>query len=274
MRYSRIATLCLGAAALFADSGAPPYRCAVLGDTGTGGRAQYDVATRLAELHREYPIDSILMLGDNLYGSEKPKDYRAKFEIPYAKLIAAGVPFYAVLGNHDGPGQQQYPLFNMQGRRYYTLTPREDIRLFALDSGRFDNAELMWLKKELANAREPWKIAFFHHPIYSSGARHGSDLALRSTLEPLFVKHGVTVVLSGHDHFYERMQPQQGVHYFVAGGAAKLRSGNARRTSISATAFDRDNSFLVLEIDRDQLRFRAISRAGHTVDHGSINRAR
>jgi hypothetical protein len=82
----------------------------------------------------------------------------------------------------------------------------------------------------------------------------------------------VKVVLAGHDHFYERLRPQQGVQYFVVGGAAKLRAGNARRTEISAKAFDRDNSFLLLEIEGDTLRFQAVSRTGETVDKGEIRR--
>ncbi|MEO8593623.1 MAG: metallophosphoesterase [Candidatus Solibacter sp.] len=268
------AALCLCVSLLSAATVEKPFRCAVIGDTGTGGRAQFEIAARLSDLHRASPIDSVLMLGDNLYGGQKAKDYRAKFELPYAQLLESGVPFYAVLGNHDAPGQERYAQFHMDGRRYYTLAPREGIRLFALDSSRFDAAQLAWLKEELGRSKEVWKIAFFHHPIYSSGARHGSDLALRSQLEPLFVKHGVSVVLSGHDHFYERLQAQQGVHYFVAGGSAKLRAGNVRRTAMTASAFDRDNSFLMLEIEKDEVRFRAISRSGQTVDEGSIPRGR
>ena len=74
----------------------------------------------------------------------------------------------------------------------------------------------------------------FHHPLYSSGGRHGSDLSLRAVLEPLFVKYGVSLVLAGHDHFYERIKPQKGIHYFVVGGSAKLRAGNVLRTELTA----------------------------------------
>jgi 3',5'-cyclic AMP phosphodiesterase CpdA len=246
------------------------FRCAVIGDTGTGGTRQYEVGARLAEVQRSLQFQSVFMLGDNLYGSQKPRDFRAKFELPYARLLDAGVQFYAVLGNHDAPSQQSYKPFHMNGRRYNTFRPAANIRFFGLDSSRLDHAQLTWLERELADAEEEWKIVFFHHPIYSSGARHGSNLVLRAALEPLFVKYGVTAVLSGHDHFYERMKPQKGVQYFVVGGAAKLRAGNALRTGISANAFDSDNSFLLLEFDGDTLRFQAISRTGKAIDQGSI----
>lgn len=266
--------VCLAGAARGQSAGIPaPFRCAVIGDTGTGGKAQYEVAARLADLQKRLLFQSVLMLGDNLYGGQEQKDFRTKFEMPYARLLEAGVQFHAVLGNHDSPSQQNYKPFHMDGRRYYTFKPQSGIRFFGLDSTRFDDAQRAWLEQELAQAGDDWKVVFFHHPIYSSGARHGSDLPLRAALEPLFVKHGVSLVLSGHDHFYERMKPQKGVHYFVAGGAAKLRPGNARRTAITAKAFDRDNSFLLLEFDGDVLHFQAISRTGETIDEGSIPKA-
>ena len=265
---------CLLGPAWAQSTGKPDsFRCAVIGDTGTGGRIQYEVAARMMELQRTFPFGSVLMLGDNLYGRQKPADFHAKFELPYARLLEAGVNFYAVLGNHDEPSQQHYKPFHMDGRRYYTFSPHQDVRFFGLDSNRLDQGQLAWLERELARSGNEWKIVFFHHPLYSSGAKHGSNQALRGTLEPFFVKYGVDIVLAGHDHFYERIKPQQEVAYFVVGGAAKLRPGNARRTEISAAAFDRDNSFLLMEIDKDKLHFQAISRNGDTVDAGTIRKA-
>jgi predicted phosphodiesterase len=248
------------------------FHFAVIGDSGTGQRPEYEVGARLAEFRQKFKFDTVLMLGDNLYGSQKPKDFRAKFELPYAKLLESGVNFYAVLGNHDEPSQQAYKPFHMNGRRYYTFRPRDNVRFFGLDSNRLDEEQLAWFEKELAASVGDWKIVFFHHPVYSSGARHGSNLTLRAALEPLFAKYHVSVVLAGHDHFYERMKPQKGINYFVVGGAAKLRAGNARRTEITETAFDRDQSFLLFEIVGNTLRFQAVSRSGQTVDQGSITR--
>ena len=61
------------------------------------------------------------MLGDNIYGSERPQDFVNKFEKPYQALLDAKVPFYATLGNHDDPTQRYYKPFNMNGERYYTF---------------------------------------------------------------------------------------------------------------------------------------------------------
>ena len=248
------------------------FRFAVIGDSGTGQLPQYQIGALLAQSRETLRFATVLMLGDNIYGRDSPGDYAKKFELPYQPLLKAGVKFYASLGNHDSPRQADYPHFNMGGKRYYTFRPHRGIRFFVLDSTLMDKVQLAWLRKELEDSGSEWKIAFFHHPLYSSGARHGSDLPLRKQLEPLFVKYGVAMALSGHDHFYERIKPQQGIHYFVIGGSAKLRAGNVTRTALTAKAFDRDRSFAVMEIDGDTLYYQVISRTGATVDSGSFKR--
>jgi 3',5'-cyclic AMP phosphodiesterase CpdA len=249
------------------------FHFAVLGDTGTGGRPQYEVAERLTEYRKVFPFDVVLMLGDNIYGGERPRDFRNKFELPYKALLDAGVKFYAALGNHDDVNQRSYKLFNMGGERYFTFKPRNGVRFFALDSNYMDKTQLSWLEKELAASGSDWKIAYFHHPLYSSGKSHGSDLSLRAVLEPLFVKYKVNLVLAGHDHFYERIKPQSGIYHFVIGGSAKLRVGNARGAEFSETNFSKDNSFALMEIKGDELFFQAISRTGETIDSGSFPRS-
>src|SRR4030095_6063237 len=110
----------------------------------------------------------------NIYGSDTPDDFRKKFELPYKALLKSGVKFHAALGNPDSPQQASYKLFNMDGRRDYTSRPHDGIRFFSLDSSSMDKEQFEWLEKELANSRSKWKIVYLHHPIYSSGGRHGS----------------------------------------------------------------------------------------------------
>src|SRR5688572_12318395 len=162
-------------------------RFAVIGDTGTGSKAAIQLAAQLTKAREIFPFEFVIMTGDNLYGGESPRDYEKKFERPYKALIDAGVKFYAALGNHDEPGQRNYKLFNMNGERYHTFKPADGVRFFALDSNYMDKQQLEWLEKELSASGSEWKIAFFHHPIYSSGERHGPSLQLRAVLEPLLV---------------------------------------------------------------------------------------
>jgi 3',5'-cyclic AMP phosphodiesterase CpdA len=247
-------------------------RFAAVGDTGTGGSDQRRVAEKLVAVRAQFPYDFVIMMGDNLYGSESPKDYENKFAIPYKPLLDAGVKFYASLGNHDDTNQIMYKPFNMDGKRFYSFRPKLGSRFFALDSNYMSPEQLDWLQKELSASGSDWKIAFFHHPIYSSGARHGSDLKLRETLEPLFVKHGVDVVFMGHEHFYERLKPQKDIHYFVVGGSAKLRRGDIQQGPIHAKGYDQGYSFMLVEISDDEMHFQVISDQGKTVDSGTLSR--
>jgi len=244
----------------------------IIGDSGTGDRAQFDVAARIAEKHKAFAFDRAIMLGDNLYGRENAAAYRNKFERPYAPLLQAGVKFYASLGNHDDPAQRLYEPFNMDKKHYYTHGTG-DVRFFALDSTYMSPEQIKWVEEELRGSDHKWKIAYMHHPMYSSGLRHGSTPALRTVLEPLFLKYGVDVVFAGHDHFYERLRPQNGIAYFVQGGAAKLRRGNIRKNSaITENGFDTDRSFTVAEIVGDQMYIETISRTGMIVDSAVITR--
>lgn len=244
----------------------------VLGDSGTGGSSQYQLAEQMNVAHRRFKFEFAIMLGDNLYGSEDPRDYVDKFERPYKVLLDAGVKFYASLGNHDEPAQRFYKPFNMDGKRYYKFD-KGDAAFFVLDSTYITPEQVEWLQKELESSDKKWKISYFHHPIYSSGERHGSEMDLRALIEPLFLKNGVDVVFAGHEHFYERLKPQQGIFYFVQGGAAKLRRGNIRDNSqMTAKGFDTDNSFTIVEIDGDRMFFETISRRGAVVDSGAIPR--
>jgi hypothetical protein len=243
----------------------------VIGDNGTGEREQYEVGKQMAAFHTKFPFDTVLMLGDNMYGSQRPQDFVRKFEQPYRALLDSGVQFRASLGNHDEPTNRSYRLFNMGGERYYTFV-KGNVRFFALDSNIVDRGQLEWLDTNLRAAREDWKICFFHHPLYSSGGRHGSQVDVRVLFEPLFLKYGVNVVFSGHDHFYERIKPQKGIYYFVSGSAGQLRRGDIRRTNLTDVGFDQDQTFMLVEIAGDELSFQSISRTGASVDAGRILR--
>ncbi len=251
--------------------GKDSVRFLVLGDTGTGDRAQYDVGAQVWRSHQVFPYEFAIMLGDNIYGSERPQDFSRKFEQPYKPLLDTNIPFYASLGNHDDPNQRYYKLFGMGGQRFYAFQ-KKDVRFFVLDSNYMDKDQQIWLEKELSGTNAKWKIAYFHHPIYSSGGRHGSEVDLRTIVEPLFIKYGVNVVFSGHEHFYERLKPQKGIYYFTSGGAAKLREGDIQTTALTAKGFDSEQSYMLVEIDGDVMRFQTLSRHGKRVDSGEITR--
>ena len=244
-------------------------RFAVIGDNGTGLPPQFEVAKEMIKDHGSFPFDFVIMMGDNIYGSQRPDDYKRKFEEPYQPLLDAGVKFYASLGNHDDPNQRLYKPFNMDGKRYYSFT-KGNVEFFALDSNYMDPEQLKWLREQLTRSSAHWKIAYFHHPLYSDGKKHGPDLDLRRLLEPMFIELGVNVVLTGHEHFYERIKPKNGIAYFVLGNSGELRPGNLRRSADVDKGFDTDRSFALMEVSGEELHFQTVSRAGDTVDSGVL----
>jgi predicted phosphodiesterase len=254
-------------------------RFALIGDWGTGDKDQIGIGRQMLASHQRSAFDFVISAGDNIYPNGSGRYFNKNFEQPFAGLLNDRIKFYAVLGNHDvREGRQdqcQYPLFNMGGENYYKFDRGNGMaEFFMLDSTDFGQTQRTWLENSLRASRAKWKIAVFHHPIYSSGKAHGSAMGLRKILEPLFTRYGVNVVMSGHDHIYERTTPQQGIQYFVSGGAGKVRSGDVDRGSgFNAASFDDDHHFMVFEIGENQANFQAISESGRVVDGGSITQA-
>jgi 3',5'-cyclic AMP phosphodiesterase CpdA len=247
-------------------------RFAVIGDTGTGGRAQYELAQQMAAYREEFPFEFVIMLGDNIYGSKRDVDFKKKFEEPYQSLLDGGVKFYASLGNHDNPNESFYKFFNMGGKRYYNLK-KGNAEFFALDSNYMDAGQLDWIKEQLAASNAAWKICYFHHPLYSDGRFHGPDTDLRTRLEPVLQAGGVRVVFCGHEHIYESFKPQNGIYYFVVGNSGELRPHNLRSSAMMEKGFDTDRTFMLVEIAGDEFYFQTVSRTGEVVDSGVIQKA-
>ena len=249
-------------------------RFAVIGDTGSGTSSQREVGNMMAKYYAAFPFEFVLMMGDNMYGGEDPKDFIKKFSEPYKVLLDNKVKFYASLGNHDEALQTNFADFNMNGKEYYRFK-KGNVAFYALNSNYMDKKQVEWLEAELAKDTSEWKVCFMHHPPYSSAKSHGSDSQLREVVEPIFLKYGVNVVLTGHDHVYERIKPQKGIYYFVSGAGGKLRPGDVKQTSpLTEKSYDRDLHFMLFEVAGDQMHFQAISRTGDTIDSGIIARAK
>jgi hypothetical protein len=241
---------------------------ALMGDSGSGDSSQKDVADSMLRYYmnaRRFTF--VLMLGDNLYDD----DYQGEFTVPYKGLLERGVLFYATLGNHDKEMEQHYKPFHMMDRSYYAFT-ENNARFVALNSNTpGDDAQLAWFDGAFGNTGTKWRISFFHHPLYSSGS-HAKQTreVIRPALEPAMIRNHVDVVFSGHEHLYERVAPQQGVHYFVSGG------GGRSLENFQKSAFDdagsAEHHFMVVEIAGDQLFFEAISPRGRTLDCGVLSR--
>jgi len=261
------------------DFGDSKTRFAVVGDFGTGGSDESLIAAGMLDAHHKSAFDLVVAVGDNIYPNGNGRYFTKHFEEPFSGLIKEKVKFYAVLGNHDveegRKDQMAYPMFNMGGSNYYSISRNNGlVDFFMLDSTDLSATQVSWLEKSLRDSRAIWKLAVMHHPIYSSGKKHGSDLRLRKQLEPLFTHYRVQAVFSGHDHVYERTKPQQGIQYFVTGAGGKCRRGDIdMKSEIRAASYDADNSFMVIEADEREMSFKSINDKGEVVDNGVIKQS-
>ena len=267
-------TAAIGGASPTTTTTTATLRILALADAGGGNAPQQAVADQMAAVHRQRPVDLVIMAGDNIYDNGNLNRVEATFLRPYRQLLEARVPFHAVLGNHDirtdnGDPQVRYPLFGMKGR-WYTLR-RGPVEFFMLDTN--VNAawqhQLPWFKQALASSTAPWKVVVGHHPIRSSGL-YGDDPVAIARLVPWMQRHGVQLYINGHDHNYERSKPIDGITYLtVGGGGATLRPvlpGPNRARAVSAY------SFAELSFTPTELTIEAWNSQGQRLDQARLAR--
>jgi 3',5'-cyclic AMP phosphodiesterase CpdA len=246
----------------------------VTADTGSGNAEQSANGKQMAAIHRQRPVDFVILGGDNIYPDGNLAEVDAKFTKPYALLLQDGVPFHAVLGNHDirtgnGDPQIAYKPFGMSGR-WYTVR-KGPVEFFMLDTNM--NApwqwQMPWLKKALATSTAPWKVVVGHHPIYSAGV-YGDDPNSIARLTPVFALYGVQLYINGHEHNYERTKSINGTTYLITGGGgASLRPILANNRSIKVSS---NHSFVELTITTKTLRIDAWNNKGQSIDQAVLTR--
>jgi hypothetical protein len=240
----------------------------IMGDSGSGDEAQEAVAQAMItyfDTARHFPF--VIMLGDNLYDD----DYTNEFLTPYKPLLDHGVKFYAALGNHDRDLEIHFKPFNMGDKDRYSFD-EGNARFAVLNSNHpADPEQIKWLDSVYNDAGTKWRIAYFHHPLYSSGqhSAEGRDV-IRPGLEPALVRNKVNVVFSGHEHLYERIRPQKGIQHFVSGGGGRYLY-KVRPSEFDEVA-ESEHHFMVAEIAGDRLLFEAISHKQKVMDCGIVYR--
>jgi hypothetical protein len=212
----------------------PQLRIAVAGDVGdSGGRIDATGAAMARLGGHDHPFDELLLLGDNVYPAGDPAKLPATVFGPFGDVLAQGAELLAILGNHDeGNAAGQIAALGMPGR--WWDVERGDVLLVGLDSNQVDEPrQRAWLEATLRDSDATWKIVAVHHPPYSAGYQ-GSNEAVRAPFVPLFERYGVQLVLSGHDHDYQRSKRIHGVTYVVTGAASGTRrTGDNSFTAVS-----------------------------------------
>jgi predicted phosphodiesterase len=250
---------------------------AVVGDSGSGGKGQLEVARLLERLGP----DLVLHTGDVVYPTGEERHYDRRFFAPYRRLIRT-VPVFPVLGNHDvSKGQAAAFLENFHPpldsprstKRYYSFDWGNahfvalDSELYYGDKGSGPEQQKNFLEQDLAATRKRWRVVFLHRSPYGS-SRHGGDRKVREALEPLFAKLGVDLVFGGHDHVYERTMPIRGVTYVVSGGGGRrlYRAGKSKWTAFSKSA----HHAVLVRIDGEHLSLEAVEPGGSVIDRTKL----
>ena len=247
----------------------PTLRLAVVGDIGDSGARLEATARAIDRLSGDDPFDVLLLLGDNVYPAGDPARLPDVVFAPFGPVLDRGAKLLAILGNHDvlaGHGDQQMAALGMPGR--WWSVERSGVLLVGLDSNQPANADQRaWLERTLQESSAPWKIVAVHHPPYSAGYQ-GSNESTRAAFGPLFERYGVQVVLSGHDHDYQRSRVIGGVTYVVTGAAAgSRRTGEADFTAVSFSW----HSYVELGVYPDRLTGRALNQANRVADEWSLS---
>jgi Icc-related predicted phosphoesterase len=248
----------------------PPaeFHLAVVGDGGDGGARIDATGAAVEQIAEREPYDALLLLGDNVYPAGDPTKLPDTVFEPFADVLAGGADLMAILGNHDvkqGHGDEQMEALGMPGR--YWAEEHGDVLIVGLDSNEIDDpAQLQFLDDTLASTEATWKIVAVHHPPYSAGYQ-GSSVDVRDALAPILERHGVQLVLSGHDHDYQRSVLIDGVTYVVSGGASGTRrTGDDDFTAASYSW----HNFVDIAVTGDQLVLRAVGQDGTVFDEVTL----
>ncbi len=267
--------------------GEPNLRFGVIGDSGFGD----DQTRQLTERMRSYDLDFVLHTGDAVYKAFEQSGPAEAFATKYFKAFSPllhEAPIYPVLGNHDydQPARSNgrpyflraFPLLTDPSvpdsalGTWYAFD-QAGIQFIMLDSHAFQGAggraeQTAWLEERLADPQYRFSIGVFHTPPYTSGLHRNDGQALRADWNPLFEAVDAPLVLSGHDHNYERIA-RNGVMYVVSGGGSPVLYGETGRVE-GSQAFHRKMHFVLVEIDRDRIVLTAIDIDGNVLDRAII----
>jgi 3',5'-cyclic AMP phosphodiesterase CpdA len=249
----------------------PLVRLAIAGDTGTRNEAEARTALRMVADAEKDAFDALVLLGDIVYPNGDSALTRQSVSQPFADVLKTATLIPA-LGNHDVQSGEHQDILRQLGRdRAWYVERVGPVRVIVLDSNRVGNdQQTAWLRDVLAEKQPSgtWTIAAMHHPAYSAG-EHGSSLNVRRRWSPLFEAADVRLVLAGHDHDYQRSEPQNDVTYVVSGAGAKLRKvGRQDFTAVSTST----RHYVDLRVFEDRLVGRAVAQDGRIIDTWTITR--
>lgn len=246
----------------------------VWGDAGTGTTTQTEVATQMSQWAAGHRVDALLEVGDVVYDVGDPSLFASRIDAPYASLSATR-PFWIALGNHDvatADGDEMLDHMGLPGHWYEKVLSRNgvSVQLLVLDSNHVSDVQTNWLDERLSSGSHTWRIVAFHHPAYSCGS-HGSTADVVARWVPVLERHRVDLVVSGHDHSYQRFQDGATTYIVTGGGGASLTGVTACASGAALESSAQRHHFLGIEASTGGLTVSAIARTGETLDSVTLH---
>jgi len=216
----------------------------------------------------------VVTTGDYVENAPIMEEWHEQFFVPAAQMLA-DIPILPAIGNHDSdlyhPFSPMLDYFPTPEESTYYSVDYGDIHFVVLDSNRRYgevSAQYRWLESDLSATTQPVIIVVHHYPVYSSG-RHGSAPMMDQSLRTLYERYGVTAVLNGHDHMYERSE-RNGINYFVlGGGGAGLYSPNDNSNPYAVIS-EKAYHYAILEWKDGILEFVAYRIDGSIIDAATL----
>lgn len=241
----------------------------MIGDFG-GGPGQDQVATALGRWAAAHRFDALVTTGDNVYPAGRPSDFAAQLTTPYQGLPDR--PLWVTLGNHDeqsGHGADQLSYLGLPSLPYAKRLP--DVELLFLDGNRPNAAQADWLDRRLSEPGPAARVVVFHQPAYSCST-HGSTASIDHAWVPTIERHHVTLVLSGHDHLYERFRSSGGVTYVVTGGGGRglYPFHHPCRVAVKLEAHAVAYHFVAVEVTGHTVSLEAVGTDGTVLDQARL----
>lgn len=242
-------------------------RFVVYGDTRDG----HAVHRKLVALILKQNPDFVLQTGDLVKRGSDDSLWKIYDDI--TRDMRGKIPLYPARGNHDlgGPGYEERVTapFTSGNKLYYSFD-RGNCHFSSVDCFsplETESEQYRWLDRDLAAAQKRGKLlfVFFHVAPYSIGS-HGSNVAVRKTLCPLFDRYHVTTVFSGHDHLYYHTV-RNGIPYIVSGGGgAPLYPAIPEKGAVEGDKYESVNHIVVCDVLGDSVVYTVLRADGSVLE--------
>lgn len=246
---------------------------ALAGDIAIFGDSQHDenIQREVVKTVLSFKPSVVFRVGDSVDNGDDPAQWKLFNDIN--EPLLKSTRYFPALGNHENGSPLYFNNFPFLNNRRWYAVEYEGIHFVVLDSNsdlRPGSDQYNWLVSNLESIKGniKFKIAIFHHPIFDVGSHKSDEKGIGPALLPLFQKHGICAVFSGHDHNYQRFK-YNGIYFIVTGGGGS-RIYDQTGTSPYLQKFEKTYHFCLISPQNNSLRITVIGIDSRIIDDFTI----